>query len=129
MKKISVLLMVSLVILSSRCDKGECHKSITFINESSDTIIFGERYHYSWNCNLAGVFLTPGMSYNHSRSCWEDYFINNDSTEFFVIDPIKYNETNEFYDCDSIYERNLILREYNLTLMDLQSTNFIVTYP
>jgi hypothetical protein len=120
MKNILLILVSMLVLLSSTCKKeGEdCHKVITIINNSSDTIIFATKSYYYNNslytlCKLEGLELIPNESYEESllRMCWEDE-LEQRNYEFFIVDPLSFNEGG-FYDCDSIEYKILFL---NITI-------------
>ena len=69
------------------------------------------------------------MDKRSTRGCWEKKLINGVNFEFYVVDPVKYNTTNVFYNCDSIEVKNKILKRYSLTLDDLKKSNYTIHYP
>jgi hypothetical protein len=134
---ISIVFFVSLVTIYG-CVKREgpdCHHDIKFINSSPDTVIFARKVQYIQTgaetlCRLEGSKSAPGATapVNIYRDCWETSLKDGKTFEFYAVDPAKFNSI-DFYDCDSIDEKNDILKIFNLSLDDLEKTNFEVSYP
>lgn len=132
MKKV-IIIIISLFCISNTCkEEGEnCHFKILIMNQSSQDIMYG------WNikntsdkCNLSVSIIKPNGTYEYTRNnCWESILSNGQTAEFYIIDPDHYNMPGIFYDCDSIEIKNTILKHYLLTLKELKSSNFTVTYP
>ena len=130
----NILLIIFAIILSSpRCvrEGDDCHRVITIINQSSDSIIRADNGHNTkGECFLTGSPIPPQGNYVYTkRSCFEDVLSAGETFEFYIIDPNHYNEPGIFYDCDLIEIKNTILKHYVLTLEDLKSSNFTVIYP
>lgn len=49
--------------------------------------------------------------------------------ELYFVNSNHYNEQGVFYDCDSIFIKNDVLKHYKLTLEDLQRMEWKITYP
>ena len=133
MKK-SILILAFLPLLyNGKCTKAgkNCHKKLTFINNSNTNIIVALKFTSSGKCNLEGSTLKPQEKYEEdTRLCWE----NEAPIERYIIDPTKFNVFYQngkqvFYSCDSIEIYNKVLKHYVLTVDDLKATNFVVTYP
>ena len=131
-KYILIILGLSLLI-GAKCKKDdeECHSEVVCVNNSNDTIIWTMKaLSSSYLCKLCGDTLFPSQNKKYEkRYCWEDEFFDNRKLEFYVVDPIKYDGCEEFYNCDSIEIKNKILKYYILDLEDLKGMNWTVTYP
>lgn len=131
MKQI-MFILISIILMSGNCKKEgkDCHRSITIINKSiiySTKLIDG--------ANTSTCLLTKNSTLQNNEiyeerlnSCWESRLTNNNTFEFYIVDPIKFN-MGGFYTCDSLEIKNKILKHYNLTLDDLKNMNWTVTYP
>jgi hypothetical protein len=135
MKKIIILLFVSLFFIASTCKKeGEnCHYDIQIINNSANQIISAIPIQNAViKCKLDGKKIEVNDTYNYYPfiGCIENSLQGNSSTlEIYIVDPNHFNEPGVFYDCDSIEIKNTILKHYVLYLEDLKENNFTVTYP
>jgi hypothetical protein len=138
MKKCKIFLILLLIpLLSSKCKKerDDCHKKITIQNNSGDTVIYSMKSRSTMDITQCffskNAVLSSKDSYDeHLRMCWEDELKERDF-EFYILDP-KNSNTGVYYDCDSIEQRNTILRHYIFTQNDLdnlKANNFTITYP
>lgn len=132
MKRITILSTICFLILTMQAcltDKGNYLLTIT--NNSNDSIIMAYKFYYDTLCVLQGSTIKSGNAYTeHSgEQCWEKRLSNGRTYEFYIIDPKKFNPSNKYYNCDSIEEKNDILKHYVLTLDDLKNINWEITYP
>jgi hypothetical protein len=69
--------------------------------------------------------LRPG--YEHSYSSWEKYFrtLPYDTLSLFIF----HTDTLNKYSWETIRDDYLILKRYDLSLEDLQASDFTITYP
>lgn len=132
MKKMIVYFPIIALLLSSfGCEKLKCHREFTFVNNTSDSLVignvlpdgFGNCIISSWNT----VSSNSDVEFDF-RPCLEDKF-SNKNLEFYVIDADHFNDQEVFYSCDSIEFMNDILKEYSVTLGELQENDFKVYYP
>lgn len=130
MKNIFIYIFCILLFSNAKCKK-ECHSEVLIINNSNQDIISALKINDpNGNCVLSGEVIKVGeLDKRSTRGCWEKKLINGVNFEFYLVDPVKYNTTNVFYNCDSIELKNKILKYYSLTLDDLKKSNFTVHYP
>lgn len=130
--------MVFLIILAaSGCGKkDDCIYNIKIQNNSSDTVIYSRKMTLGVDptqCQLTiKATLSPGQSTQESltNNCWEDK-LRNTPFQFYIVNKDSINEGG-FYDCDSIYYYNDILRYYRFDESDidsLKSVDWIIRYP
>ncbi len=121
------------MLISSTCERNEdCHSYVNFINHSEKNVIFALRFiNIEGNCILNGEQVMKKESYDFRpyNSCIEDNLDSNTPLDIYIVDSDKYNEPGVFYDCDSIPIKNIILKQYSLTLEDLENSDFSLTYP
>lgn len=129
---------IVLLVLFSACDiaiEGKnCHKDLYILNESSDTIIVGQKAINGANgeCFLdKAAVLNPGEHYtdHYSKNCVEGIVMN--GAEYYVVNPNHFNEQ-RFYDCDSLFVKNDVLKHFQLSGKDLdylKANDFTLTYP
>ncbi len=133
MKQILIFILLSLILSASKCKKEEddCHYEITIMNNSNQDIIAALKFTNPDNkCILSGHVILPNENYKHSiKNCWEIRLSNSTPYDLYIVDTIHYNSPNVFYSCDSIEHYNMVLKHYVLTLDDLRSINFTITYP
>lgn len=95
-------------------------------------MIFALLWKYSSDTSLLlleGKNISPNSSFNWKiRGSYEDEITEKNPFEFFVVNPHKYNPTGVFYPRDSLYVKNEILKKYTLTLRDLDSAKWKITY-
>lgn len=123
-----------LLLSATKCQKkDECHESFFLKNDSQENVIIALRSEEGLTglCRLEGESYSSGQSFELDlfRSCWEEELSGGRRQDVYIVDPSNYNDPSEFYPCDSIEVRNTVLRKYELTLEDLQATNFTMSYP
>jgi hypothetical protein len=129
-----LLIILAFVTFSaSTCnnENQDCHYNIRIKNNSSDQIISAIPIRNPNNkCRLDGVTINSQSQYDYRpfNFCIEES-LNNNSLEIFIVDKSHFNATGIYYACDSIEIKNTILKHYVLTLEDLKSSNFTITYP
>lgn len=132
-KTLCISTLAVLVLTASQCKKEgkDCHYEITIRNTSNHGILAGYRFTNPDNkCILDGLLIPSNKDYKQSeRICWERVVSNSKPYDLYIIDPSNYNLPNVFYSCDSIGHKNTILKHYTLTLEDLKSMDFTITYP
>ncbi len=127
---------IGLFIIFYFLNAGSCepdgHSTITIINHSPDTVIFASIFYYASDPNLiyiGGDYVKNGGSIDWQiRGSYEDEISDEKPFSFLVVNPHKYNPTGVFYPRDSLYVKNEILKKYTLTLRDLDSANWKITY-
>ena len=128
-----LLIIISLNLVSIKCNEegAHCHHKITIVNHSSENIIQAMNIeNTSGKCILTGSIILPEGIYEYTdRSCFEDVLSASEKFGFYLIDPVHFNAPGIFYNCDSIEYKNTILKHYSLTLEELKSTSFMITYP
>ena len=130
MKKIYFFLLVLFMFSEITCKKQVCHHTISIRNNSLDSVIIALKWRDNNLCHLNGDFYLPGTIFPlKNRDCWESYLSDGKTQEIFIVDRKMYNDPLKFYNCDSIEIKNKVLKHFTLTLNDLQSLDFVVTYP
>lgn len=143
MKRIIILFLIAFVFLSNKCEKENCHPTITFHNTSSKAVYIMDDSNYpdtlyfqtyaglvhnshtnkvlSNSLNTAALRVTP--------SCWEDVIkgdqVPSDTIMIFVFDA----EHIENLPWSEITNNYMVLKRYELSLEDLVNLNWIITYP
>lgn len=114
------------------CERPEnCHRSFRFVNNTQDSVIMADVFHDGFgNCNLGYWFGISGKDEAEPsyRTCLEDK-LSSENLEFYIVDPMHFNNQQKFYFCDSIELKNKVLKKYTISLGELQSNNFKITYP
>lgn len=128
---LSVFCMLILMANTCKKENNDCHHDLIIRNNAENTVVMAYRFYYGDLCVLQGVEIKAGNFYTeHSYTeCWENRLSSSKIQEIFIVDPIKYNDPNVYYRCDSIEYYNTILKKYELTLEDLKQNNFTVNYP
>jgi hypothetical protein len=123
-KYYAFLMFVMVLFMSSGdCKKAgdDCHYSITIKNNSLNEIIAATRVGTpGGKCHLDGKKLSKGES--------EDYRPFNFCIERSTSISNTIDDKDKLYDCESISEKDEVLKHYALTLDDLKQNNFTVTY-
>lgn len=141
-KMLITLIISSILLISIKCvdnDKN-CHNTISFQNTSSKTVYveylggYPDTTYFKYEPNPV---LSPEVSKAlpgetnkralESRSCWEDKFkdlIKSDTVMIYVFDA----QVLESTAWDTVVKKYLILKRYDLSLQDLQKSNWTVTY-
>jgi hypothetical protein len=121
--------------MSSTCQNGnDSHFYITIKNQSDKDMILAYTSHYKGMCALSRKEIIEKNSvFEYRPYNWsiERVLGRGSETvlELYFVNPDKFNEPADLYDCDSIPIKNDILRHYKLTLEDLERSNFTITYP
>jgi hypothetical protein len=133
MRKLIWLFFVVIISIGARCEKeGEnCHYSIVFWNNSSETVLWGSVSNGNEGCRMTGNEIEAGKSsdYRPYHSCIEDRFGADQVLEIYIIDPEGHNPPDMYYDCDSVEIYNEILMKYELSLNELKEKDFRIDYP
>lgn len=133
---------ISLFLNQACGDKEkECHKTITFKNATSDTLYVVSSFHYPDTTTLVGISnpeLDPNFTKvfpNESntqvqwgRDCIESDFkfsIPSDTMMIYVFDAKVLKETQ----WDTVKANYMVLKRYDLSLQDLESMYWTITYP
>jgi hypothetical protein len=134
--KFKVLIIIAL-LLSNCVDRKEnenCHKHVTIINESNKAIYFiasGRLYPdtltlYPDPTNNQYYKIEAYSNQNDIyRDCIE-YHFNVDSIEMYFIFDAHLLETTSW---ETVVNNYMILKRYDLTLEDLQRSDWTITYP
>jgi len=118
--------------MSSTCENSNNrHYHITVQNQSDSDLDICSRAIIPFE-NLCA--LTPiAVVEKNSTFEWQpfNFSIERELREGGVLELFFVNnhQPQGFYDCDSIFIKNDILRHYRLTLEDLRRMNFTITYP
>ena len=134
MKKIFVFLLCIMTLTASKCtnEDDSCHYDIQIKNNSANQIVSAIPIRNAESkCKLDGKIINNGSQcdYRPFNFCIENSLGNNATVEIYIVDPVKFNDPNVYYNCDSIEVRNKVLKHYTLTLNDLKQSNFTITYP
>lgn len=130
------MVFLLIVLSASGCVKKDCVWDLTIQNNSVDTVIYSRRMTLGIDpsqCKLViREILTPGQSVEESitNTCWEDELRFRDF-EFYIVHKDSINEGG-FYDCDSIYFYNDIIKYYVFEESDidsLKSVDWTIRYP
>ena len=143
MKTTITTLVLGILFLGSTCNKNDekCHKTITFINNTADKLYVAPSGNYPDTISFAGMpnpILDPNFSKveaNESnsqalwkRDCLEYLFedlIPSDTLMVYVFDA----DVLETTPWETVISDNLILKRYDLTLEDLQNSDWTISYP
>ncbi len=137
MKKLIFLSLLLIVSTSSKCDKDKCHKTITFINNSSKEVyIHGGNYPDTLYFNT--LFPNPILNAHMykvlpdeknttglwRRDCYESYRVANGSMVIYVFDA----EIVEYIPWDTVGKYYRVLKTIHPTLEDMQNNDWTITY-
>lgn len=133
MKTLGIIL-ACFVVISANCRRSndECHKEITFRNQSNQTVHFCLKWRSSQDYDLCGLksisgVLGPGSEWeDERRDCWE-YLIELEPYERFVVEAQQFSP--QFVPCDSLEYYYNILHQYSISLSEMKTNQFIVNYP
>jgi hypothetical protein len=133
MKSNTILFLCILFLSASKCKKesDDCHKTIIIKNTTSSDVMYGwKSKHGNDKCYLSLTVIKANDNYDwFTRDCWEDLVDSDTHNEVYIVDPNHHNPLGISYPCDSIYEKNTILKHVKLSLEYLKKNNFTVTYP
>jgi len=134
MKKIMLipLVLVSLVLLASAC-RDDGHYFITFKNLSdNDVDLCNKATHFDGIYTKCALIKFHTLEKN-SIFEWQPFRFSIErelggsrELELFFVNN---RQPQGFYDCDSIFIKNDVLKHLRLTLEDLQRMNFTITFP
>jgi len=141
MKTLITTFVLAILLLGSTCKKeGEdCHKTIMFANQIDNTLYVTLSYGYP---DTLAIYNNPSLVPNqykvlpnetneHSlsgRECIElefNYSIPSDTLMVYVFDA----NVLETIPWETVISDNLILKRYDLSLEDLQDSDWTITYP
>lgn len=143
MKMNIILLMIISLFLNQACGDKEdnCHKTITFKNETTDTLyVMGSTFYpdTSIYSGIPNPILDPNFTkvlpsesnirVLWGRDCIELAFkdlIPSDTLMVYVFDAQVLQTTS----WDAVKANYLVLKRYDLSLEDLQRMNWTITYP
>ena len=145
MKPTFILILLSFLLLSNTCNKKteNCHKAITFINNSDKELYVTRSWNYPDTISFAGIpnpALDPNFSKVNShekntralwgRDCYEVLFGSElynyqDTLMVFVFDAQVLENT----DWETVKQQYLILKRYDLSLEDLRNMDWTIEYP
>lgn len=135
MKKILyTLLLLCFTFFVFSCDNDDnYHTSITIKNHSETDIYLAVRgmYTYYGKCFMDSIKTLERdeiFKYTPYNGNIERQLRGGGFLEFYLVNPIRFNITNEYYDCDSLTIKNDILMHYKLTLKDLERMNWEIVY-
>jgi len=132
---INLILFGIVILFTISCRNDEnCHDSILIKNNSSKAMYFGFSFRYPDTITLDPNPTLDKLYFkieNHSdksvhyRHCIEDDFVFTSKIMCFIYN----SETLETTPWDTVVKKYMILKRYDLTLHDLDSLNWIITYP
>lgn len=134
-----LIILLIPILFSGTCkrDDESCHHRITINNNADEDVFFQVGLIYpdttlSDNDNPlpAGNYykcLANSFAVDFTSSCWESYFYNapSDTLMIFIFD----SNILETVPWDTVCANYMILKRYDLSLKDLQNTNWTITYP
>lgn len=132
MKKISILILLSIILCSNHCENFVDHVySIKIQNNSKDTILFYESYNYPDTLiakekpRLVMVFPSE-YSFLDSKEDWNEVLVPpKDTLSIFILSK----DTVDKYSWEEIRKTYNILKRYDLSLEDLENLTWTVSYP
>ena len=143
MKNVIKLLLLSLILMSTKCEDKEsenCHTSIRFSNNSEKDLYVrlydlvhrppgvSEIEHISSTVQQRYKVYTgeqDNREATHQISCIESFFRGQDTKTLYVFDAAVVENTS----WGVVARDSLVLKRYDLTLEDLQRLNWFITYP
>jgi hypothetical protein len=134
--KIISYIMLCLLFISATCCRNDkdCHYNVYIKNNSDKTIYFylstlyPDTLYLYVNPTVAGdeYKVKPHQTTNDSHnSCVEGYYYRTQKLIYFIYDA----QTLETIPWDTVTKKYMILKRYELTLHDLDSLNWTITYP
>ncbi len=133
MKSLGIILTcITLIAADCRRSSDECHKIITLMNQSNQSVHFCILQKNTQNQSLCGLksisgVVAPGSEWNDERlGCWEAD-LEFAPYEGYVVDAEQFSP--EFVPCDSLEFYYNVLEHYSISLPEMRAKQFIVTYP
>ncbi len=132
MKKISILILFSIILCGIHCEIFVDHLyRIRIQNNSNDTIQFYESYNYP-DTSLADteprlIMVFPSeYRFLDSKEDWNEVLVPpRDTLSIFILSK----DTVDKYSWEEIRQTYNILKRYDLSLEDLKNSSWTVTYP
>ncbi len=137
MKKIVFYSSILLISTALNCIKNtdDCHKEYTVVNNSDHDIYYKVSLRYPDTTLIYDLNPTVDPTlyriykFNNKaqfdRDCYEGWFFAVDTIMCFIFDA----QTIERTPWDTIMTNYLILKRYDLSINDMQNTNWTITYP
>jgi hypothetical protein len=127
----NLILVCLLPLMASTCkDHQPCiYSRVTFLNKSTDTIIYAYKYTKNGQCYLDGWKLAPQREYLSSPPiCIDSIDDNKKVLEIFVADPTQFIN-HKMVPCDAVSQNYPVLKHYNLSENELRNAGFKIHYP
>ncbi len=134
MKYLTILFIV-IIIISAKCrEDKDCHDTISIINNSDKVIFYNISSNYPDTLSLANNPFVAGTEFEIEkqsigkdiyRDCIEYKFKINSKLIYFIYDAQVLATT----PWDTVVKKYLILKRYDLSLQDMQKSNWTITYP
>jgi hypothetical protein len=134
MKNLIALISGVIILSATCCNRKDCHRSLFIVNNSKNAIYFQLSPLYSDTLILdsnpssgGNEFKVEGASHKSDtyNGCVEGKFYYEDKIRYIIYDA----RTLETTPWDTVVKNYLILKRYDLTLQDLDSLNWTITYP
>ncbi|MFA8300010.1 MAG: hypothetical protein ACEPOV_07605, partial [Hyphomicrobiales bacterium] len=112
------------------CGNKNYHIHIKIINKSDKDLLFCIKYPKDGKCLLEGeiVEINKEIKYRPFNQYIERSLKGDSRINLYLVDPDKYNDPNTYYDCDSLFIKNKVLKHYSLTIRDLEEKDFTLIY-
>ena len=135
--KYVTFLFIGILFVFTTCsnDKDkDCHNAITIVNNSDKAIYYYPSSEYPDTLSLNPNPATSGNDFriekfsskqDEYRSCIEGKFLIIYKYMYFIYDA-QILETTPW---DTVVKKYMILKRYELTLQDLQKSNWTITFP
>jgi hypothetical protein len=122
--------MICNIFIAATCKKDRGHFIITIKNLSGQDIIWAKQSTSQGKCYLQGERLAKDsvVSYRPFNTSIEKNLGNERPMEIYWVEVDRFNSGPDFYDCDSVYIKNNVLKKYALTLDTLIQTGFTIVY-
>jgi hypothetical protein len=120
---------LSLALFGSTCRK-DIHLSIEVVNNSDIDVIYARSIqNIQLKCILDGPLIKAKGTYEDRRNFgWDGVLAYGRIDTVYFIDPKKYNELLKFYECDSIYIKNDIIKMVEITSEMMRRNGWKIIY-
>ena len=126
--KLLFIPFLSLALLGSTCRK-DIHKVIEVVNNSDNDVIYMRKFYSNSKCILNGPLIKTKDKYEDSRNFgWDGFLANGRIDTVYFVDPKKYNDPMKFYECDSIYIKNDIIKVVEITSEMMRTNGWKIIY-
>ena len=135
MKTSVIIILGAIVLLFFSCrTKKYCHKQVEIVNNSAQNVVVGT-FTIGGNEGTCGynkhvvILANSSIKYSLSYAGHDCVERSDESTllPIYIFDQNNYSA--EIVDCDSLNNKNTVLKEFNLTLENLKSNNFKLVFP